>query len=399
MSDESLPHKFSVFQNAMRDHTDFAADAKRGASNVLPLFGSKEAPGRSQAPAKKIRETPVDSGQSLRHDSVSKEFRGTESTLLRSKKPRDNPSRKNNMAHVEREALDQDNSNGRAPDRWSAGAAPPTQDWNGSSNDRRQGADLHMWLANTIKRDIIPRLVNEHRTAPEAGSDPRSAALRPTAQEVDDFVQLVLAQEPGPAQGLIDVLTRRGMPVETIYLDLLAPASQHLSYLWTQDLCDFTQVTLGLARLQRLMHGLSPMMSAEPEMRSNARRVLLMPACGEQQSFGLSMVAEFFHHAGWEVDCGNHPERVNASDLVASGWFDVLGLAAGSETSLESLRACVLDAQHASRNKQIIILVGGPMFVGHPERVKFVGADGCGLDGKQAPIHAERLMGSRNQAR
>ncbi|MFM9927331.1 cobalamin-dependent protein [Variovorax sp. H27-G14] len=259
-------------------------------------------------------------------------------------------------------------------------------------------------MSRTLEFDIIPRLVDVHR-APFPPGHPHadvedalgSTDHRPSTRDVEDFVQLVLAREHLPAQAFVDALGQRGMSVETIYLDLLAPAAQHLNYLWAQDLCEFTQVTLGLARLQRLLHELSPSLGGggQRPFRGNARRVLLLPACGEKQTFGLSMVAEFFHHAGWEVDRGHGPLDTQAVEFAQSEWFDVIGLAAGSETRLEPLRRSILDIRRLSRNKEVRVMVGGPIFAGHPERVKFVGADACGLDGKKAPVHAERLIALR----
>lgn len=287
------------------------------------------------------------------------------------------------------------------PDTLAAEAAPPPASarLNVAPNDRQAAQDRQIRLTRTLEIDIIPRLVNVHRALPPDPAPAVSGARPPSTQDVEDFVQLVLAREHVPAQAFIELLVRRGTTAETVYLDLLAPAARHLNYLWTQDLCDFTQVTLGLARLQRLLHELSPSMGSEPELRGNARRVLLMPACGEQQTFGLSMVAEFFHHAGWEVDCGCSPRDGSAVDVVRGAWFDIVGLSVGSETRLESLRACIHAVRLSSRNKEIGVLVGGPIFAGHPERVKLVGADASGLDGKQAPAHAERLIASRHPTR
>lgn len=270
------------------------------------------------------------------------------------------------------------------------GHAPP-------QGDRRASQDRHTRLARTLEMDIIPRLVDVHRAMPAAA--PTGDRPAPTTQDVEDFVQLVLAREAVPAQAFIDVMGQRGMSVETMYLDLLAPAAQHLSYLWSQDLCDFTQVTLGLARMQRLLHELSPGLATERELRANARRILLMPVQGEQQTFGLSMTAEFFHHAGWEVDCGHGTSVAEAARAVASEWFDVVGLSAGSETRLDDLRDAIHELRECSRNRQLGVLVGGPIFAGHPERVKFVGADAAGLDGKQAPVHAEKLITRRPPGR
>jgi MerR family transcriptional regulator, light-induced transcriptional regulator len=303
------------------------------------------------------------------------------------------------MSRLAREALDQDGLSRHSPGTGKPGPGASLVDWNHAPNDRLAARDMQLRLARTLEIDIIPRLVKVHRAAPAEPAVDYGGVPRPSAQDVEDFVQLVLAREQVPAQAFIEVLRQRGMSVETVYLDLLAPATQHLSYLWAQDLCEFTQVTLGLARMQKLLHELSPGLDGQPECRSNARRVLLMPARGEHQTFGLSMVGEFFHRAGWEVDCGGGPSHADAVQCVASDWFDVVGLCAGSDTSLESLKAFVLELRSRSRNKQIVVLVGGPIFAGHAERVKFVGADACGLDGKQAPVQAERLIGRHVRGR
>lgn len=301
------------------------------------------------------------------------------------------------MPRLAREALDSDGLNHQPATAGPWAAAQHTAlDWNHAPNDRRAAEDRQTRLTRTLEIDVIPRLVRFHRAPPVARVAVDDSGGPPSTQDVEDFVQLVLAREHVPAQAFVELLSQRGMSVETIYLDLLAPAAQHLNYLWTQDLCEFTHVTLGLARMQRLLHELSPALQGdERPFRSNARRVLLMPACGEQQTFGLSMVAEFFHHAGWEVDCRGAAAHADVANIARTEWFDVLGLSAGSETKLEPLRRCIREVRLSSRNKEIGVLVGGPIFAGHSERVKFVGADACGLDGKQAPAHAERLFALR----
>ncbi len=285
-----------------------------------------------------------------------------------------------------------------AAHEWSP-TAPPAQQWNDALNGRaarEDAADRHTRLTRTLECDIIPRLVDVHREPLPPGLGEHTACQRPTARDVEDFVHLVMGRESLPAQAFVDVLGQRGMSVDTIYLDLLAPAAQHLNYLWSRDLCDFAHVTLGLARLQRLLHELSPPLTGEPRpFRGNARRVLLLPAGGEQQTFGLSMVAEFFDHAGWDVDRGHGQRAGNAVDLAQTEWFDVIGLAAGSDTRLQPMRRTILDVRLVSRNKDVRVMVGGPIFAGHPERVKFVGADASGLDGRKAPVHAERLIALR----
>ncbi|MET0543060.1 MAG: cobalamin B12-binding domain-containing protein [Variovorax sp.] len=378
----------------MQDPEDTAAAPKPGpapgdgspASNVLPLFARKGPSVQRRSSDSVSGKFRVDSAGSTVHDATPESIGAGKKTS----------PRRHTMPRLAREALDTDGLNQRPPDGHWATAHPGTLDWNHAPTDRREAQDRHLRLARTLEVDIIPRLVNVHRALPSPRPVAEGACAPPSPQDVEDFVRLLLAREEVAAHAFIDMLVQRGMTVETLYLDLLAPSAQHLDYLWSQDLCEFTDVTLGLARLQRLLHEVSlSMRGTESALRSNARRVLLMPACGEQQTFGLSMVAEFFHSAGWEVDCGGNLHGAPAVDLTQTEWFDVIGLAAGSETGLEPLRRCIRDLRQASRNKQVGVLVGGPIFAGHPERVKFVGADACGLDGKQAPAHAERLIAAR----
>jgi methanogenic corrinoid protein MtbC1 len=255
-------------------------------------------------------------------------------------------------------------------------------------------------LVKTLEAEVIPRLVEAHRAMPVIDAVPAACACPPpTAAEVEAFVQLVLRREDLPISACIGALRDKGMSVEVLYLDLLAPAANHLGYLWVEDLCDFTDVTIALGRLQHLLQELSPAFGNEVEFPANARRALLVPAPGEQHTFGLSMVAEFFMHAGWEVAGSQGAYRDEAVDMVRREWFDVIGFSVGSDARLEWLTSCIASVRQMSRNKNIGVLVGGPVFALNPDYVALVGADATTSDGKQAPIAAEGLIAGRVKSR
>lgn len=251
-------------------------------------------------------------------------------------------------------------------------------------------------LVKTLEVEVIPRLVEAHRALPVSDIVPAACVCPPpTAAEVEAFVQLVLRRDDLPVTVCIETLRGKGMPIGMLYLELLAPAAKHLGHLWVEDLCDFTDVTIALGRLQRLLQELSPAFGSEVEFPANARRALLVPAPGEQHTFGLSMVAEFFMHAGWEVAGSQGAYRDEAVDMVRREWFDVIGFSVGSEARLDWLTTCIASVRQMSRNKDIGVLVGGPVFALNPEYVALVGADATSIDGKQAPIAAEGLMTAR----
>ena len=157
-------------------------------------------------------------------------------------------------------------------------------------------------IVRTIEQDIIPRLVQAHRPeiAAAAAPEPRAHRLVSSA-DVLGFVQQVLAPDDGGWQAMTERLLAEGMAVGDIYLHLLAPAARELGQMWDEDLCSFTDVTVAVGRLQRVLRSLSPAFGQEGDHPQNGRRVLLVPAPGEQHTFGLTIVAEFIRRAGWEV--------------------------------------------------------------------------------------------------
>jgi methanogenic corrinoid protein MtbC1 len=195
----------------------------------------------------------------------------------------------------------------------------------------------------------------------------------------------------------IAALLADGLSIESIYLDVLAGAAHLLGDMWVDDRVDFTEVTVAVGRLQHIMRELSPAFGAEVEHPAGGRRVLLAPAPGEQHTFGVSMVSEFFLRAGWEVTFGEAGSRTNAVEMVEHDWFDVVGFSLGSALRLDELKKSIAEIRQRSRNHDIGVMVGGPIFLLNPEYVADVGADGTAIDGLQAPVSAEAMVAERSR--
>ncbi len=252
-------------------------------------------------------------------------------------------------------------------------------------------------IVRTIEQDIIPRLVRAHRE-PAVSPTPVSAPfVGITGEDLQTFLPLILASDDEGWHGLIDRLLTRGVAVDDIYLGLLAPAARELGRMWDEDLCSFTEVTVAMGRMQRVMRTLSPSFGREVDFPVDGRRVLLLPAPGEQHTFGLSIVAEFFRRAGWDVVGDTEAGAADPAALVRREWFDVIGISVGLETRLDWLKSGIAAVRNASRNRAIGVLVGGPAFMDSPERVLEVGADGTAIDGRQAPQMAQQLLEQRLQ--
>jgi methanogenic corrinoid protein MtbC1 len=266
----------------------------------------------------------------------------------------------------------------------------------GAQNARSDIHNQHNGIASTIEFEIVPRLVLAHRTGFTSGTTgvPLSHGLdwRPGTEQVAEFSQIVLSRDVADAVAYIDGLRNSGTSLEAIYLDLLAPSARYLGDLWEEDLADFTAVTVGLWRLQQIVRDLGSSFVQESDHREQGRRLLLAPGMGEQHSFGLFMVGEFFRRAGWDVWAQGASTADELVEIVRREWFAVIGLSVACESHLEGLASVILRLRRASRNRSVGIMVGGRAFSEHPEFVALVGADASAVDGRQACLQAESLL-------
>jgi len=113
-------------------------------------------------------------------------------------------------------------------------------------------------LVRAIEMDIVPRLVQAHRARqiPDV-SDPVRAGGGLGDVQVREFTRLLIAADSARAFRRIEQLRADGATPEGLLLDLFAPAARRLGCLWEEDLCDFTEVTVGLWRLELASRELS----------------------------------------------------------------------------------------------------------------------------------------------
>lgn len=247
-------------------------------------------------------------------------------------------------------------------------------------------------LLRTIEAEIIPRLMLAH---PGSSNDPMVPADPPPAPgpaQVARLTDLILHRDAASAPAYVRSLYLGGLPLVPLFLDLLGPVAQHLGAMWEADLCDFTQVTVGLWRLQQIVYEYSPVFQREARVRAVTRRAMLVPAPGSQHTFGVVIVAEFFRRAGWEVHGEPNASAASITTHVAREWFDLLGLSVGAECQVPAVASAILTLRKASLNPAMVVMVGGPVVPLVADFVARVGADGSAPDAAAAVILAENLV-------
>lgn len=284
------------------------------------------------------------------------------------------PSEKNNKAPPVQESL---------PDMASRTEA---------SRSVRHKGEQTVLLARAVESEIIPRLVQAYGAA-DAPARPSLSLIRD--EDVEHLTRLVLHAEDTALHEAVAGLRQKGVSVQSIFLDLLTPVARKLGEHWNCDVCSFTEVTVAMGRLQQLLRANSAAFGLGGRINEGQepqKRVLLLPSPGEQHTFGLSVVAEFFYRAGWDVSTSFIQPTGSLSALVERQWFDVVGLSLGNVGQIGRLDDCVRQIRRASMNPQILTIVGGSAFMLEPDLAERVSADAVIIDAETAPELAQSLL-------
>ena len=247
-------------------------------------------------------------------------------------------------------------------------------------------------LSRTIESEVIPRLMLTLRCASNA-APPSTDTYIPSERDVREVVSQVLAKDAAITVAFVGVLRARGASLQSIYLDLLAPAARLLGTMWEQDEADFSAVTLGVGRLHQVLHACSPGIGSGPfEESVCGARALMVTVPGEQHTFGALMVSDFLRRIGFDVWNPMVPTEAALDEIIDRRGFDLIGFSMSASRHLDRLTSCIARIRGTTRNGGARVLVGGSLFAGHPELVAQVGADGTAADGLEAATVAKRMV-------
>lgn len=243
-------------------------------------------------------------------------------------------------------------------------------------------------LAQAIVSMVIPRLKTAHDENPEGESGVAAETLR-LRIAAERFIALVLSGSQDAQWRALKAMQDSGTDLETIFLEVMAPAIRHLGALWEDDRMSFLDVTTKSAHLQHMMRrlGAEERITAVP---SN-RRLLLAPAPGEQHTFGLFLLAEMFLRIGWDAVMEPMLSLAELCERLSAEPFDAVGLSVGSERSLSSLSRSIASARAAVSSPDFKVFLGGWAFLSHDKPLDGYGADLIETDARAAVAKAQIL--------
>ncbi len=229
--------------------------------------------------------------------------------------------------------------------------------------------------AQTLKQVILSAL--SQATGLECGVAPAGIVkLHPRAREL---AELLVEADQAAARELIEELNRAEVSITPLYTNLLEPAARSLGDLWAQEWCSEFEVTLGLYRIlaaARLLGGVEP---PHFDPRTKGATVLIAPEPGELHHLGAALDEDILWRAGWSPQCEYPTDDRMLQELVSANWFDAvdLSLSAAFQRAhwLPRLAKSIADMRHASCNPDLVVVVGGRVFVDRKASAAQVGAD------------------------
>ena len=191
----------------------------------------------------------------------------------------------------------------------------------------------------TFAPDTVERLAGDivRRLSRTTLNGPRFEVPLIAEDSVAAFCDALVQPEPHAALDFIRQRRTEGLSRQGVYLGYIVAAARKLGEKWDEDRLSFTEVTIGTGHLYALMRALrreGPPFAASFDAR---RHALFATVPGETHGIGITVAADLFREAGWEIDLqmGTSQEKLVAR--VEASQPQIVGLSLSTDSRLPDL--------------------------------------------------------------
>lgn len=194
-------------------------------------------------------------------------------------------------------------------------------------------------------------------------------------EEINKLTNLLLDTEEGSFELAITVLKTHGASIDYIVLDLIPSIARQLGKQWEDDSLSFADVSIGVNKLERVIHKLDYLFQANQLERQQNKAIFISGFPGSQHSLGTLIFANFLIYSGWQV---HRPNQVNLDSIVygvSSKELQAIAISVSTNQQLEELPELINLLRQKSKNPGIIVLIGGPLYNKSPGEFEHIQAD------------------------
>lgn len=231
---------------------------------------------------------------------------------------------------------------------------------------------------------IVRRLASSATTIPSF--DPATISENHIAAFCDALI------EPGPTAAVQFIQDRRleGVTRHGVYLGYICAAARRLGDMWDDGRLTFLQVTIGTGHLYALMRALRSESSGADTIPDAGRSALFATVPGECHGIGITVAADLFREAGWEIDLQTGTDHDSLMERVERSRPDIIGLTLSTDSRLEALARLVVALRFVVPHAIIGVAPGVDL---DPKRVQeLVDIDLIFGDARSACMELDRLV-------
>jgi MerR family transcriptional regulator, light-induced transcriptional regulator len=233
-----------------------------------------------------------------------------------------------------------------------------------------------------LATEVLARLSSKPPVEPVTPAETSDEIME---RRVEALTQALLAVDDTEATEILMAARAEGVPVESLYIGLLAESARRLGRWWDEDRIASVEVVIGAGRIYALMRSLRRLFGPGT-YRGDRFRAVFASVPGETHVLGVAMAADLLALHGWEIDlrAGLDHDRLVAE--VGHADYPIIGLSASSPRMLFPLARLIV-ALRISNPGAWIIVCGG-ILDHEPDVAHMVDADAASKD----LADAERLM-------
>ena len=194
-------------------------------------------------------------------------------------------------------------------------------------------------------------------------------------EEINKLTNLLLDTGEGSFELAITVLKTHGASIDYIVLDLIPSIARQLGKQWEDDSLSFADVSIGVNKLERVIHKLDYLFQANQLDRQQNKSIFISGFPGSQHSLGTLIFANFLIYSGWQV---HRPNQVNIDSIVygvSSKEIQAIAISVSTNEQLEKLPELINLLREKSKNPEIIVLIGGPLYNKAPSEFDHIQAN------------------------
>jgi methanogenic corrinoid protein MtbC1 len=206
-----------------------------------------------------------------------------------------------------------------------------------------------------------------------------------------EYVNHLLRLDRRAAEGVVDRFLEHGGDVAGVYADILMPALIHTGREWEHDRISVAHEHYISEVTRELIRSLGPRMWSHAEGEGPSAVACCAP--GERHVLGLLMVRDVLRSSGVTVHLlGEGAPAEAIRDFVVESRADWLCLSCTLGLHLPEVAQLI--AMVRKERPDVLILLGGSAFDGHPERAQLLGADRYAPDVRALQDLIPDLVGS-----